>query len=57
MKDLHDVDASKPYLSIFVHFRGRHVLQSAGRRLKFFVFLFCEDLFHILSSPLNSFNL
>lgn len=30
MKDLHDVDASKPYLSIFVHFRGRHVLQSAG---------------------------
>ena len=55
MKDLHDVDASKPYLSIFVHFRGRHVfaisvsLESLCMSISYYFFV---SLWRALSSPL-----
>lgn len=39
MKDLHDVDASKPYLSIFVHFRGKGLILIAESEEEFEIWL------------------
>eukprot|EP00434_Breviolum_minutum_P037220 symbB.v1.2.032996.t1/scaffold4036.1/size45792/2 len=39
MKDLHDVDASKPYLSIFVHFRGKGLILIAESEEDFEIWL------------------
>ena len=35
MQDLRDVDASKPYLSIFAYFRKSHILQEEARKVRY----------------------
>eukprot|EP00435_Cladocopium_sp_Y103_P001769 s5134_g1.t1 len=39
MKDLHDVDQSKPYLSIFGHFRGKGLILIAESEEEFEIWL------------------